>query len=169
MRKISESMNLMNKILRIFYWGIIIALFIILIFSAIELMVLLGRTIKKSLVVFDFSVEHINKNELFLSYVQKFISGILLLTIIIELIQSFFIFLKSQAHSKYLVILYEIAMIAIVRHLFVVDFEHIGGFELLGTSVLVLVVGALNFFNKPEMIKKMTQLKSNTDHQNSKE
>ncbi|MDY2586828.1 phosphate-starvation-inducible PsiE family protein [Winogradskyella aquimaris] len=161
-------MSAIERMIKMFYWFIIVILFVILLFSTLELVVLIGRTLVNSREVFDFSTQRVNTDGLFVNHVQGFIAGILLLTIIIELIQSFFVFIKSEAHSKYLVIIYEIAMIAIVRHLFVLDFEHIGGVELMGISLLVLVVGALNFFNKPELIKKMTQLKSITKQKKSK-
>lgn len=158
-------MALINRIIKIFYWVIIISLFVVLVFSAVELILLMYRTMMNNLAVFDFSTQRVNTNELFLNHVQRFIAGILLLTIIIELIQSFLIFLKSEVHSKYLVVLYEIAMIAIVRHLFTIDLEHIHGLELIGISVLVLVLGALNFLNKPSIIKKLTYLnKQNQDN-----
>lgn len=157
-------MNAIERIIKAFYWLIIVILFIILIYSTVELVVLLGRTIFNNLTIFDFSESKVNLDNLFLQHVQRFIAGILLLTIIIELIQSFFVFIKSEAHSKYLVIIYEIAMIAIVRHLFTMDLEHIHGAELIGISALVLVLGALNYFNKPSIIKKLTYVhKQNRD------
>lgn len=150
-------MNFIERSIKLFYWIIIIMLFAILTYSTIELILLMGRTIMNSTSIFDFSTPKVDLDKLFLQHVQNFIAGTLLLTIIIELIQSFFVFLKSEVHSKYLVILYEIAMIAIVRHLFIIDFEHVSGVELIGISLLVLVLGLLNYFNKPALVKKLTQ------------
>jgi uncharacterized membrane protein (DUF373 family) len=110
--------------------------------------------------IFDFTSNTVDTSNLFVQHVQGFIAGILLLTILIELIQSFLILQKTEGHSRYLIILYEIAMIAIVRHLFAMDFEHIEGSRLLGISILVLVLGALNFINRPAIIKRITR---NTD------
>jgi len=64
--------------------------------------------------------------------------------------------------------MYEIAVIAIVRHLFTIDLEHIHGAELIGISVLAFVLGALNYFNKPSIVKKLTYLKkqNQTNHPN---
>ncbi|MCA0133320.1 phosphate-starvation-inducible PsiE family protein [Winogradskyella alexanderae] len=160
-------MSIIEKLIKGFYWVIIVALFIILIFSTVELIVLIWRTLTNSLVVFDFSTDRVDTSGLFVNHVQRFIAGILMLTIIIELIQSFFVFVKSEAHSKYLVIIYEIAMIAIVRHLFTLDLEHIHGNELIGISILVLVLGALNYFNKPSIIKKLTNLKKQNQNDDS--
>ena len=151
-------MTIIERIIKAFYWLIITILFVILIYSTVELVILLGRTIFNNLTIFDFSKSKVNVENLFVQHVQRFIAGILLLTIIIELIQSFFVFIKSENHSKYLVIIYEIAMIAIVRHIFTIDLEHIHGLELVGISVLVLVLGVLNFFNKPSIIKKLTYI-----------
>lgn len=153
-------MNLIEKFIKIFYWIIIIVLFTILMYSSIELIILVGRTIVNKVSIFDWSQSTVDTSNLFLQHVQGFIAGILLLTIILELIQSFFVFLKSEEHSKYLIILYEIAMIAIVRHLFAMDFEHTDGMKLLGISVLVLVLGALNFINKPFFIKRISSKKT---------
>lgn len=155
-------MNLIEKFIKIFYWIIIIVLFTILMYSSIELIILVGRTIVNKVSIFDWSQSTVDTSNLFLQHVQGFIAGILLLTIILELIQSFFVFLKSEEHSKYLIILYEIAMIAIVRHLFAMDFEHTDGMKLLGISVLVLVLGVLNFINKPFFIKRIFSKKKMT-------
>ncbi len=146
-------MNLIEKFIKTFYWFIIIVLFFILIYSSIELVLLVARTMVNKTAIYDFSTGTVDLGNLFVQHVQGFIAGILLLTIILELIQSFFVFLKSEEHSKYLIILYEIAMIAIVRHIFSLDFEHVDGSKLIGISALVLVLGILNFINKPTIIK----------------
>ncbi len=150
-------MNLMEKSIRTFYWLIILVLFAILIYSSVELIVLIGRSMANKVSIFDFSDPTIDTKNLFLQHVQGFIAGILLLTIILELIQSLYVYLRSQEHAKYLVVLYEIAMIAVVRHLFTLDFEHLDGPTILGLSFLVLVLGILNFFNKPSIINRFTQ------------
>ena len=154
-------MNLTEKFIKAFYRLIIVILFVILIYSTIELILLVARTMFNKTSIFDFSTNAVDINNLFVQHVQGFIAGILLLTIILELIQSFFVFLKSDEHSKYLIIIYEIAMIAIVRHLFTLDFEHIDGAKLLGISVLVLVLGILNFVNRPSIVKRLTATKKN--------
>lgn len=151
-------MNTIEKAVKAFYWLIIGLLFLVLIYSTVELVVLVGRTIANRTAIFDFSQPAVDLNNLFIQHVQGFIAGVLLLTIILELIQSFFVFIKSEQHSKYLIILYEIAMIAIVRHLFAMDFEHIDGSKLLGISALVLVLGALNFINRPAMLERLSSL-----------
>lgn len=151
-------MNTIEKAVKAFYWLIIGLLFLVLIYSTVELVVLVGRTIANRTAIFDFSQSAVDLNNLFIQHVQGFIAGVLLLTIILELIQSFFVFIKSEQHSKYLIILYEIAMIAIVRHLFAMDFEHIDGSKLLGISALVLVLGALNFINRPAMLERLSSL-----------
>ena len=151
-------MNTIEKAVKAFYWLIIGLLFLVLIYSTVELVVLVGRTIANRTAIFDFSQSAVDLNNLFIQHVQGFIAGVLLLTIILELIQSFFVFIKSEQHSKYLIILYEIAMIAIVRHLFAMDFEHIDGSKLLGISALVLVLGALNFIHRPAMLERLSSL-----------
>lgn len=150
-------MNAIDKAVKAFYWLIIGLLFLVLIYSTVELVLLVVRTILNRTAIFDFSQSAVDLNQLFIQHVQGFIAGVLLLTIILELIQSFFVFLKSEQHSKYLIILYEIAMIAIVRHLFAMDFEHIDGSKLLGISALVLVLGALNFVNRPAVLNRVTR------------
>ncbi len=148
-------MGSLGKAIKAFYWLIIILLFVVLAYSTLELILLVGRTMANRTAIFNFSDSAVDLENLFIQHVQGFIAGVLLITIILELIQSFFVFVKSEHQSKYLVILYEIAMIAIVRHLFALDFEHINGSKLFGLSALILVLGILNLLNRPAILKRL--------------
>jgi uncharacterized membrane protein (DUF373 family) len=46
---------------------------------------------------------------------------------------------------NYIKVIIEIAIIAVVRHILIMDFEHINGNTLLGVSSLIFVLGFLYF------------------------
>ncbi|GAA3568856.1 hypothetical protein GCM10022395_18290 [Snuella lapsa] len=109
--------------------------------------------------IFDFSQTNVKKENLFIVHVQGLVAGVLLITIIIELIQSLLIYLKTSQHALQLTILYQIALIAVVRHLFIIDFEHANGQSILGLALLIFVLGALSFVNRPKIIQRIINSK----------
>jgi len=90
---------------------------------------------------------------LFLSQVQGLISAILLLTIIIELIHSLTEYIKAGT-TNYVVIISEIALIAIVRHILALDIEHIDPQSLIGLSALILVLGLFYLISTKTIFQK---------------
>jgi len=133
--------------------ALIVLLSIILAFSLIEFVVLLIRAAINQQAAFDFASETLNRDNLFLSQVQGLISAILLLTIIIELIHSLTEYIKAGT-TNYVVIISEIALIAIVRHILALDIEHIDPQSLIGLSALILVLGLFYLISTKTIFQK---------------
>lgn len=129
----------------------IFALSIILIYSSIEFIVILLRSVINNTAVFDFQSSIIDRDHLFLLHVQKLISAILLITMIIELINSLTEYLKLGS-TNYVSVITEIALIAIIRHLLTLDIEHINAGTLLGLSSLILTLGIFYLVSKNQLI-----------------
>lgn len=156
-------MNQLSYILHLFVWLLIIILTIILFYSSAEFLVLVVRTMLNRTAAFDFSTPAINTENLFLVKVQGLIGGVLLLTIIVELIQTLLTSLRKDKNHLYLVILFEIAIIAVIRHLFIYEFDHMNGVTIIGIAFLILVLGVMNLlYRKPETLNKILNKKSQT-------
>lgn len=92
----------------------------------------------------NFLEPKIDKANLFISTVQGLIAAVLLITILIEVIESLREY-KQKNNINYIKVIIEIAIIAVVRHILIMDFEHINGNTLLGVSSLIFVLGFLYF------------------------
>ena len=148
-------MNLLSKILHWFTWLLVLILAVILVYTSVEFIVLVIRTIINRTAVFDISQPTINVEDLFMVHVQGLIAGVLLLTIIIELIHTLIISLDDNKRSNYLVILFEIGTIAVIRHLFIYELDHIEGINIIGIGFLLLVLASLNIIYRPELLNKI--------------
>lgn len=135
-----DSLSLVNKYTRIIIKVIIILLAMILLYSLIEFIFIIGRSMFVSTEAFKLSSDPYNRDKLFISQIQGLISAVLLLTILIELINSLVEYLKI-GNSNYVMIIVEIALIAIARHILAIDLEHIQPGILLGLSSLIFVLG----------------------------
>lgn len=144
-------MEIVSVFTRIIIRVMIFALSIILIYSSIEFIVILLRSVINNSAVFDFQSSIIDRDHLFLSHVQELISAILLITIIIELINSLTEYLKLGS-ANYVSVITEIALIAIIRHLLALDIEHINAGTLLGLSSLILTLGIFYLVSKNQLI-----------------
>jgi len=138
-------MGQINKLTHFCIKIAIVLLAAILLYSLAELSFLLFKSMIKPSQAFDFSLDRVDRDTLFLPRVQGFISGILLITIIVELIHSLTEYLKDKG-TNYLKIIMEIALIAIIRHLLAIDVEHIAPMVLLGISSLILVLALAYMF-----------------------
>lgn len=69
-----------------------------------------------------------------------FIAATLLITIIIEVIESLREYQKKNK-INYVKVILEIAIIAVIRHILIIDFEHSNAGILIGVSSLILVLG----------------------------
>jgi uncharacterized membrane protein (DUF373 family) len=132
-------MNLMKSYTGIVTRILIGLLAIILAVSLVEFIVLVVRVTVTHRAAYDFSGP-LDSDGLFVSEVQGLIGGILLLTILIELIHALMKDLDLVSHN-YVIVITEIALIAIVRHLLVLDVAHMDGVTIIGLSSLVLVLG----------------------------
>jgi uncharacterized membrane protein (DUF373 family) len=119
---------------------LILLLTTILLYSLVEFILLVYKALFIYSEVFNFSDKPHNRELLFITQVQGFISAVLLLTILIEFIHSLTQYLRSGT-TDYIEIITEIALIAIVRHLLILDIEHINSGILVGLSALIFVIG----------------------------
>ena len=152
-------MKQINKILHAFTWVLIGILGLILVYSTFEYLALVIRTIINRTTAFDLSQNTINVDDLFLVHVQGLIAGILLITIIIELIHTLLSSLDENKRNNYLAILFEIGTIAVIRHLFIYELDHIKGINVIGIALLLLVLGLLNLVYRPGVLEKFTKTK----------
>lgn len=137
---------------------IIVLLLLMLIYSVAEFSFLVIKGLINYNSAFTFSTVPVDRNNLFFTQVQGLISAALLLTILIEFIQSLQGYLKSE-NTNYVSLITEIALIAIVRHILTLDLEHIEPGILFGLSALIFVLGMffmlmnrkhINFFNRKQ-------------------
>ena len=130
----------MDKIIKLTINTLIVLLTGIMIYSTLEIIFLTIRTIFVKNEIFNFLQPTIDKNNLFISSAQGFIAATLLITIIIEVIESL---REYQLKNKinYTKVILEIAIIAIIRHVLILDFEHAATGILIGISSLIFVLG----------------------------
>lgn len=152
-------MKHIDKLLHIFTWILVGILGVILIYTTFEFLALVVRTMVNRTAAFDINQRTIDTQGLFLVHVQGLIAGILLITIIIELIHTLLISLQHNKRNNYLVILFEIGTIAVIRHLFIYELDHIEGINIIGIALLLLVLGLLNLLYRPEMLEKFIKKK----------
>lgn len=130
----------MDKIIKITVNTLIILLTVIMIYSMLEIVLITLRTIFVKNEIINFLNPTIDRNNLFISSVQGFIAATLLITIIIEVIESLRDYQKKNK-INYVKVILEIAIIAVIRHVLIIDFEHANAGILIGVSSLILVLG----------------------------
>jgi uncharacterized membrane protein (DUF373 family) len=132
------NLELINKVaIKMILWIILAALFVILIYSLVEFCVILTKTISNHPV----SITTIDKSSTFLAVVLPLLSGILVLVIVIEMIESIVNFIKFD-RSSYIYVITEIALIALIRHLITLDLHHIETMQAIAIGLLTFVVTA---------------------------
>lgn len=111
-----------------------------MIYSLVEIVAIVLRTIIVRNEFLNFLNPTIDQENLFIASVQGFVSAVLLITILIEIIQSL---REYQVKNKinYIKVILEIAIIAIIRHVLIIDFEHASTGILIGLSSLIFVLG----------------------------
>lgn len=154
--------NLTKKVIQV----LIVLITFILIFSSIEFIFLLGRAALTHLAAFNFSSEPIDRSKLFFSQVQGLVAAVLLLTILIELIASLIEYLKVGS-ANYVTVITEIALIAIVRHLLAIDFEHVHADVLFSLSALIFVLGLFYLVTSKRLVFKGRNSKETLDENKS--
>lgn len=130
----------MDKIIKITVNTLIILLTVIMIYSMLEIVLITLRTIFVKNEIINFLNPTIDRNNLFITSVQGFIAATLLITIIIEVIESLREYQKKNK-INYVKVILEIAIIAVIRHVLIIDFEHANAGNLIGVSSLILVLG----------------------------
>lgn len=130
----------MEKVIKITINTLIILLTVIMIYSVVEIVAIVLRAIIVRNELLNFFDPTINRENLFIASVQGFISAVLLITILIEIIQSLREYLLKNK-VNYIEVIIEIAIIAIIRHVLTIDFEHATAGLLFGLSGLIFVLG----------------------------
>jgi uncharacterized membrane protein (DUF373 family) len=130
----------MDKIIKITINTLIILLTVIMIYAMLEIVLITLRAIFVKNVIINFLKPTIDRNNLFITSVQGFIAASLLITIIIEVIDSLREYQKINK-INYVKVILEIAIIAVIRHVLIIDFEHTNAGILIGVSSLILVLG----------------------------
>lgn len=130
----------MDKIIKITVNTLIILLAVIMIYSMLEIVLITLRTIFVKNEIINFLNPTINRDNLFINSAQGFIAATLLITIIIEVIESLREYQKKNK-INYVKVILEIAIIAVIRHVLIIDFEHANAGILIGVSSLILVLG----------------------------
>lgn len=130
----------MDKIIKITVNTLIILLTVVMIYSMLEIVLITLRTIFVKNEIINFLNPTIDRNNLFITSVQGFIAATLLIAIIIEVIE---LLREYQKKNKinYVKVILEIAIIAVIRHVLIIDFEHANAGILIGVSSLILVLG----------------------------
>ena len=119
---------------------IIVLLTLMLIYTVAEFSFLVAKGFIRYNSGFNLSSMPFDRERLFFTQVQGLISAALLLTILIEFIQSLIGYIKTESNN-YVALITEIALIAIVRHILTIDLEHINAGVLFGLSSLIFVLG----------------------------
>ena len=135
-----SNYSYIHSIIKITVKILIFLLLLVLLYSVAEFIFIVVKGFIRFNGAFNFTTEPFDRERLFFTQVQGLISAVLLLTILIELIQSLIGYLKSDA-TNYVGVIVEIALIASVRHILTIDLEHIHSGILIGLSALILVLG----------------------------
>ena len=135
-----SNYSYIHSIIKVTVKILIFLLLLVLLYSVAEFVFIVIKGFIRFNGAFNFTAEPFDREKLFFTQVQGLISAVLLLTIVIELIQSLIGYLKSET-TNYVGVIIEIALIASVRHILTIDLEHIHSGILYGLSALILVLG----------------------------
>ena len=157
----------MEKVIKYTINILIILLTVIMIYSLVEIVAIVLRTIIVRNEILNFLNPTINQENLFIASVQGFVSAVLLITILIEIIQSLREY-QEKSKINYIKVILEIAIIAIIRHVLIIDFEHASTGILIGLSSLIFVLGLFYLIlnNKFPINKKNRAVDKVMKHEN---
>jgi len=130
----------MEKIIKITINTLIGLLTGVMIYSIFEIVLVTIRTVFVKNEIINFLNPTIDRDNLFIASVQGFIAAALLITIIIEVIESLREY-KLKNKINYIKVILEIAIIALIRHVLIIDYEHANTGTLIGISSLIFVLG----------------------------
>jgi uncharacterized membrane protein (DUF373 family) len=136
-----SNYSFIHSIIKVTVKVLIFLLLLVLLYSVAEFIFIVVKGFIRFNGAFNFTNEPFDRERLFFTQVQGLISAVLLLTIVIELIQSLIGYLKSDT-TNYVGVIIEIALIASVRHILTIDLEHIESGILIGLSAQILVLGS---------------------------
>jgi uncharacterized membrane protein (DUF373 family) len=135
-----SNYSYIHTIIKITVKILIFLLLLVLLYSVAEFVFIVIKGFIRFNGAFNFTAEPFDRGRLFFTQVQGLISAVLLLTIVIELIQSLLGYMKSEK-TNYVGVIIEIALIASVRHILTIDIEHIQSGILYRISSLIFVLG----------------------------
>ena len=150
-----------HSIIKITVKILIFLLLLVLLYSVAEFVFIVIKGFIRFNGAFNLTGEPFDRERLFFTQVQGLISAVLLLTIVIELIQSLIGYLKSET-TNYVGVIIEIALIASVRHILTIDLEHIESGILYGLSALILVLGLFFLIINRKLMSGTTLLTKGT-------
>jgi uncharacterized membrane protein (DUF373 family) len=130
---------MLEKIIKITIDTLILLLTGVMFYSMLEIVLITIRTIFVKNEILNFLNPTIDKNNLFIASVQGLIAAVLLITILIEVIESLREY-KLKNKVNYTKVILEIAIIAVIRHILILDYEHVNSNTLLGVAALILVL-----------------------------
>jgi uncharacterized membrane protein (DUF373 family) len=130
---------MLEKIIKITIDILIVLLVGIMIYSLLEIVLITIRTIVVKNEIFNFYNPTIDRGNLFIASVQGLIAAVLLITILIEVIESLKEY-KQKNKINYAKVILEIAIIAVIRHVLILDYEHVNSNTLIGLSSLIFVL-----------------------------
>lgn len=130
---------MLEKIIKFTVNTLILLLTGVMFYSMLEIVLITIRTIFIKNEILNFLNPTIDKNNLFIASVQGLIAAVLLITILIEVIESLREY-KQKNKINYIEVILEIAIIAVIRHILILDYEHINSNTLLGIAALILVL-----------------------------
>ncbi len=130
---------MLEKIIKITIDTLILLLTGVMFYSMLEIVLITIRTIFVKNEILNFLNPTIDRNNLFITSVQGLIAAVLLITILIEVIESLREY-KLKNKINYTKVILEIAIIAVIRHVLILDYEHVNSNTLIGLSALILVL-----------------------------
>lgn len=135
---------------------ILITLSILLIYSVGEyIFVVLRSIIRHFLNAIGNGLLH-KEGTLILIVIQQFMAGALLLMVLIELLESIYYYIKHD-NTLYTRIVLEIVLISVLRHVIILDIAHTDYKNVIGLSLLVLVIGSFYLIFKKYFPNKLDQ------------
>jgi uncharacterized membrane protein (DUF373 family) len=127
----------MERLLRLFERGILhvaqVLLMLVILVAVIELWYLFAVALRER-------VEHIDSIPMLMEAVQRAFSGILLIVLGLELLETLRVYFTDHRVRLELVIV--VALIAVSRHVINLDFEHLSGATIAAIAALVVALTA---------------------------
>ncbi len=125
----------MERLMRLFERGILhiaqVLLMLVILAAAIDLWYLFGLALRER-------VAHIDSIPMLMEAVQRAFSGILLIVLGLELLETLRVYFTQHRVRLELVIV--VALIAVSRHVINLDFEHLSGASIAGIAALIVAL-----------------------------
>jgi uncharacterized membrane protein (DUF373 family) len=127
----------MERLMRFFERGILhvaqVLLMLVILVAVVELWYLFGLALRER-------IEHIDSIPMLMEAVQRAFSGILLIVLGLELLETLRVYFTDHRVRLELVVV--VALIAVSRHVINLNFEHLSGAAIAGIAALVVALTA---------------------------